>query len=58
MHVDTRIDGLITNQLTCINENRLVNFMEEFYEKCPVKPEAVDYVEAYGCALKVKYITF
>lgn len=53
MHIHTKLDGIVPDKFVSLSENKLVNFMEEFYQKCPVKPEEIDYVETYGCGIKV-----
>lgn len=53
MHVDTKFDGTSGDELLTINKDNMISFMQEFYSKCPVEPDEIDYVETYGCAIKV-----
>lgn len=52
----TTFDGNRPGTLLEINSNNLAEFIEEVYEKTDVDPSEVQYVEAYGCALKVDLI--
>ncbi|KAJ8980787.1 hypothetical protein NQ317_004788 [Molorchus minor] len=52
LNATTRFDGNREGDLLTINVPNMVEFLEEFYEKLPVKPEEVQFVEAYGCAQK------
>lgn len=49
----TQFDGNREGDLLTIDPDNMAEFLEEFYQKCTVKPEEVDLLEAYGCALKV-----
>lgn len=62
-----RCYGTILNVATEFNGNRggpylsydvpcMIDFMERFYAKCGVDPREVEYLEAYGCGLKVHSI--
>lgn len=53
VHVDTQFDGTNNNQLMKINTSNVIQFLEDFFRTSPVKPEEIDYVETYGCGLKV-----
>lgn len=48
----TRFDGNREGTLIDIDANNMAEFMEEFYEKVDVKPDEVEFVEAYGCGIK------
>lgn len=52
VNVATRFDGTTADSFLSIDEDNMVKFLEEFYEKCKVKPNDVEFVETYGCALK------
>ncbi|KAJ8967373.1 hypothetical protein NQ314_002933 [Rhamnusium bicolor] len=52
LNVATTFDGNREGNLLNMDVSNMVEFLEEFYEKIPVKPEEVDFVETYGCALK------
>lgn len=54
----TTFDGNRPGTLLEINSNNLAEFIEEVYEKTDVDPSEVQYVEAYGCALKVDIFIF
>ncbi|KAG5891275.1 hypothetical protein JTB14_019645 [Gonioctena quinquepunctata] len=51
-HIATRFDGTHGGNLLNIEEKGIVEFLEEFYQKSPVKPEDIEYVETYGCGRK------
>lgn len=36
----------------------MTNFINEFYAECEVNPEDVEFVEGYGCANKVRLLTY
>ncbi|XP_018570431.1 fatty acid synthase-like [Anoplophora glabripennis] len=48
----TQFDGNRKGDLLTIDPDNMAEFLEEFYQKCTVKPEEVDLIETYGCALK------
>ncbi|XP_057655807.1 fatty acid synthase-like [Diorhabda carinulata] len=52
VNVATRFDGTTSDKFLSIDEDNMVKFLEEFYEKCEVKSNDVEFVEAYGCGLK------
>ncbi|CAG9823792.1 unnamed protein product [Phaedon cochleariae] len=52
IHIATRFDGNREGDLLTVDSGNMVEFLEEFYEKSPVKPEQIEFVETYGCALK------
>lgn len=49
----TQFDGNRKGDLLTIDADNMAEFLEEFYQNSIVKPEEVDFVETYGCALKV-----
>jgi fatty acid synthase len=53
VNVATRFDGNREGTLLDIDANNLAEFIDEFYDECDVDPSEVEFVEAYGCALKV-----
>lgn len=56
MHVATRFDGNREGDLLTMDTNNMVDFLEDFYRESPVKAEQIEFVEAYGCGLKVMRI--
>ncbi|KAJ8961709.1 hypothetical protein NQ318_021309 [Aromia moschata] len=52
LNVATRFDGNREGDFCTIDVPNMVEFLEDFYQETPVKPEEVEFVEAYGCALK------
>ncbi|XP_072398837.1 fatty acid synthase-like [Diabrotica undecimpunctata] len=51
-HIATRFDGTTADRFMSIDENNMVEFLEDFYEKCRIKPNDIEYLETYGCGLK------
>ncbi|CAG9841081.1 unnamed protein product [Diabrotica balteata] len=51
-HIATRFDGRTADRFMSIDENNMVEFLEDFYEKCRIKPNDIEYLETYGCGLK------
>lgn len=41
-----------TGNILQASAEKMIEFLEEFYEDSPVPPEKVEFVEAYGCGLK------
>ncbi|XP_045461517.1 fatty acid synthase-like isoform X2 [Harmonia axyridis] len=52
VHVATRFDGHREGKLTDIDVDNLTEFLGEFYETAKVDPRDVEFVEAYGAAIK------
>ncbi|RZB84952.1 fatty acid synthase, partial [Asbolus verrucosus] len=48
----TQFDGNREGTLIDIDANNMAEFINDFYEECKVDPNEVEFVEAYGCALK------
>lgn len=53
VHVATRFDGQREGKLTEIDVDNLTEFLDDFYEDAKVDPRDVEFVEAYGAAIKV-----
>lgn len=53
IQIATKYDGTSESELLAIDKRNLVSFLQDFYTRCPVKPDEIDYVETYGCAVKV-----
>lgn len=53
VNVATMFNGNREGNLLTLDVPSMVNFMKDFYKNINVKPEDVEYVEAYGCAHKV-----
>lgn len=52
VNVATTFDGNREGTLQDISVENLATFMNEFYEKIPIKPENVEFLETYGCGNK------
>ncbi|XP_044760998.1 fatty acid synthase-like [Coccinella septempunctata] len=52
VHVATRFDGQREGKLLDIDVDNLTEFLSEFYETAKVDPKEVEFVEAYGSAIK------
>lgn len=55
--VDTQFNGNTENEFLKIDNKRMKEFLEEFYSNSPIKPEQIDYLETYGCGIKVRTYT-
>lgn len=53
VHSATIYDGVRDSPLLAIEESGMTEFLDKFYGDCKVDPNEVEYVEAFGCAIKV-----
>ncbi|XP_030762053.1 fatty acid synthase-like [Sitophilus oryzae] len=51
-HIGTRFDGNGEGNILNTTVPNLVEFLNEFYETSPVKPEEIQFLETYGSGLK------
>lgn len=51
--VNTSFNGDRKGNFIELSDEKMVEFIRKFYEKCQVDPRNVDYVECYGCGIKV-----
>lgn len=49
-------DGYREGTLLDIDANNMAEFIDEVYQECGVDPSEVEFVEAYGSAIKVSSI--
>ncbi|XP_066149955.1 fatty acid synthase-like isoform X1 [Euwallacea fornicatus] len=52
VNIATMFDGNHEGNIQNLSVPNMVEFMNKFYEGAPVKPEDVEFVEAYGCGHK------
>lgn len=57
IHLKTEFNGGTNDELLKISSPLMTDFLKNFYSDCPVKPEEIDYVETYGCGVKVNAIS-
>ena len=54
VNVATQFDGDREGTLLDIDANNMAEFISDFYKQTDVDPNEVEFVEAYGSALKVR----
>ncbi|CAG9858377.1 unnamed protein product [Phyllotreta striolata] len=52
VHAASRFDGTNPGGFLDVGTDQMVEFLEEFYKKSPVKPTEIDFIEGHGCGLK------
>lgn len=51
--VNTSFSGDRKGNFIELSDEKMVAFIRNFYDRCQVDPRDVEYVECYGCGLKV-----
>ncbi|KAF7281302.1 hypothetical protein GWI33_004884 [Rhynchophorus ferrugineus] len=52
VNVGAIFDGTGEGNILNVTVPNMVNFLNDFYEKSPVKPDEIQFLETYGCGLK------